>query len=96
MFLFGRDKDCKLKIEKRDDHYPYFYVPDPDGEAVSIFGQRVKRVQVENPYDVKQMRGGYSEVFEADIHYPNRCIIDEVEPSFDEPIRICFIDIEID
>ncbi len=99
-WITQRKKDYSLIIKKIDDFYPYFYIPSEEGEYCSIFGKRLKKIVCNSPYDVKIEREKYEETYEADIHYPNRILIDlyaenKIDLDFEEPLRYHFIDIEI-
>jgi len=94
IYCFYR-KDKKLKIKEIDDFRPYFYVLDPEGEYNSIYGEKLRRVMCEEPYEVYETRKFYGKNFEADVHYPNRFLIDKVDEIESESIRKRFLDIEI-
>ena len=73
--LYVRTKNGKVKIHV-DDFYPYFYVPDVNGEYVAIDGTRVKRVYCEDPSRVPELRSKYKVHYEADIPYTRRFLVD--------------------
>jgi DNA polymerase I len=56
--------------------YPYFYVPDTDGECMSPDGKPLKKIVVNSPGEVRIKRDEFKEHYEADIRYPQRFIID--------------------
>ena len=79
-------QDIKLK--------PYFYVADVNGEYVSIYGDRAKKVETKNSMDIIKQRDNYSKTFESDVLFTNRVLIDKV-PDFGNPdLRIMYFDIE--
>ena len=74
--LYVRFQDkSKMKITVKGFR-PYFYVPDPAGEHLSIFGDRVKKIVLDDPGKVPEMRKNYEKTFEADIPYTRRFFID--------------------
>jgi len=95
LYLFSRDKEGKLEINQVSSFEPYFYVGDEKGKHTSIYGEKARKIVCEEPFDVYNQRQRYGKTFEADIHYPNRYIIDEIEDFGDDPIRKHFIDIEL-
>lgn len=96
VYLFTRDEDKKLSVVKISNFRPYFYVLDEKGCYVSIFGDRCRKIVVESPYDVAILREKYSQTFEADVHYPNRFLIDYYDDIIDEvPLRKQWIDLEM-
>lgn len=96
IYIFSRKEDGELTCEKIDNFRPYFYAEKSGGPYRSIFGDRARRIQVNEPYDVVKERGRYDKTFEADVHYPNRFVIDHYENIIPEvPLRLMFIDIEV-
>ena len=105
--LFARDVDTKeVKRFGIKGFKPYFYAEDSDGEYISCYGDRIKKVVCGLPTDVKKLRGKYPKTFDADILYDMRYTIDKgIYYGFDEtftPIdvpavepRICYFDIEV-
>jgi DNA polymerase elongation subunit (family B) len=79
---------------------PYFYIDkelEDIGDIKSIDGNSVKKINCNNPGDVRNERLKHKKTYEADVRYTNRYIIDKLEnyDKIKEPIRICYIDIEI-
>ena len=105
--LFARDVDTKeVKRFGIKGFKPYFYAEDSDGEYISCYGDKIKKVVCGLPTDVKKLRGKYPKTFDADILYDMRYTIDRgIYYGFDEafnPIdvpamepRICYFDIEV-
>lgn len=95
------------------DLKPYFYVEDPEGEERSYLGKkiRVKKVEVNYPKEVpklkEELRDAGKEVFEYDIPFTRRYLIDkdiycmktyneklkEIKKTFQ--LKILSIDIEV-
>ena len=59
-----------------DDFFPYFYVPDANGEYRSLFGERVRKIVVRDPSEVPKEREKYEQTYEADIPFVRRFLID--------------------
>jgi len=84
IIIFGRDKNGKRYTKRDNDFYPYFY----DSAKKKIVTGAVK--------NVSNLREAYPYTFEADIPYSQRYLIDKYEvPLKEEPLRICYIDIEV-
>ncbi len=74
-----------------EEYYPDVYVKDPNGEFVSIYGDRVSKKNVKNI-----IKGDV--LFESDVNIITKYIIDKYGLS-DIPsknVKVCFIDIETD
>lgn len=95
LYLFSRDENGKLIINQDTSFKPYFYVGKEDGGYTSIYGEKARKIICEEPYDVYKQRQKYDKSFEADVHYPNRYIIDNIEDFGNDPIRKHIIDIEL-
>jgi DNA polymerase I len=91
---WGRNEDGSLYRFKDEDFHPFFYVPDFQGEYVSCFGEKLKKVMCRLPSDVPKERLLYEKHFEGDILYVNRYSIDRLGVLEKEPIKVCSIDIE--
>lgn len=92
---WGRNKDGSLYKVKDENFYPFFYVPDVQGEFVSCFNdERLKKVMCRLPSDVPKERLLYEKHFEGDILYINRYSVDRLGVLEKEPIKVCSIDIE--
>ncbi|MCH7534165.1 MAG: ribonuclease H-like domain-containing protein [Bacteroidetes bacterium] len=92
--MFGRKENGTFY--KKEDHSfrPYFYIKNTRGEFKTITGDRVSKVICNDPREVKEKRELYTH-FEADILYTNRYLIDRVNKIDKEPIRVCYLDIEL-
>lgn len=64
------------RVVRVGDFRPYFYVPDEEGDHVSLFGERLRKVYAPDPSRVPEMRRGYGRHYEADIPYTRRFLID--------------------
>ena len=86
--IFGRELNGTLHEVRITDFKPYFWVreseakrgsPDcitvSDEQAVSIKGERVRKLYTEKPTDVRAVRENYHH-FEADIPFASRFLID--------------------
>lgn len=94
ILLFGRRENKEAYIEKILSFSPYFYIQDEKGSYTSIDGKKLRKIECRNPKDVKIMREGYLNHYEADIIYVCRYIIDRMKELPKEEIRICYLDIE--
>lgn len=94
IYLFSRDKEGKAQVEVVKDFKPYFYVEDL-GIFKSVNGKSLTKIYCKSPSQVPIERVKYSNTYEADIVYTNRYIIDRIEKLEKEPLRICYLDIEI-
>ncbi|MHC1626319.1 MAG: DNA-directed DNA polymerase [Methanoculleaceae archaeon] len=89
--IFGRDAGRRAVHIQVNGFRPYFYVPERDleGRALpdqvtgvdddlyqTIHGARVRRLYTRRPVDVRDIRGNFSEHFEADIPFTTRFLID--------------------
>ena len=108
VFEIYRENRKKIVNEVRD-FYPYFYVLEdeqiPEVQEVlkiesgftSIFGDKLKKITMRRPKDVKFFKQQFNKTFEADILYKNRYLIDRVDHStHNYEYRMCFMDIEVD
>ena len=88
--VFGRDVEGNSKHLRVTGFQPYFFIPleeaieanhppnaypDIETEYVSIYGQPVRKVYVDRPSDVRDIRDKYHH-FEGDISYPVRFMLD--------------------
>ncbi|MFW6026765.1 MAG: DNA polymerase domain-containing protein [Candidatus Woesearchaeota archaeon] len=95
IFLFGRNEDRSSYIIKDTNFKPYFYAEDDNGDYLSIENEKVKKIICKNPFEIIQKRQQYQKTYEADVLYVNRFIIDMFDKIEQEPIRKCYLDIEI-
>ena len=95
IIIRGRHSDGE-RYQERRKYRPYFYVKDPDGDYKSLFGDKLKKVEVTHPANVKTEKLHYPQSFESDVTYINRYMIDCIPEIPKEPIRCAFLDIEVD
>jgi DNA polymerase I len=79
--LYLRTRNGKVKVYV-DDFYPYFYVPDPNGQYMAVDGTKVRKIYVNDPSDVPELRERYKVHYEADIPYVRRFLIDTGVKSY--------------
>ncbi len=96
IYVFGREG--KIPYIKQYDFKPYFYIPDKNGDYVSLTGKRLRKIVANTPDDVKVLRRNFPEHYEADVLFVNRFIIDNFYKSeiLREEIRKFYFDIEVD
>ncbi len=92
--LFGRNNDKTPYHKIIEDFKPYFYIEDEKGDFTTIDGRKVKKIVCNHPAEVRFLRENYKETFEADIPYTERYLVDCIDKLEEEPIRVCYIDIE--
>ncbi len=73
--LYVRTPEGKKRV-KIFGFKPYFYVPDNDGEFISLDNRRVKKVVCNYPEEVSQVRDNYAMHYEANILFVHRFMID--------------------
>lgn len=86
---YGLDSNYKKHKVYIDGFEPYFYVPETDeiseskyikregGIFTNCFGYGVRQLYTRYPEDIPEIRGSFSEHFEADIPYKRRILIDK-------------------
>lgn len=93
LYLFLRDMKGNLRLKTVEDFYPFFYEPDVNGEYIAYDGTKLKKVIVEKPNDVRDMRSDKS--YASDVIYTKNYISQMID-TFDKcPIKYFFLDIEI-
>lgn len=105
LYVFQR-VDGQRVLTKVTDFVPYFYIPEEEkdkleglhitGPFLSSRGDSVMKVDTNLPADVGQLREVYSRTWEADVLFPNRYLIDEVDTLEPCSPKVMFIDIETD
>lgn len=91
--LFCRDEKGEQSINVVNSFFPYYYLPDPNGEHVSYKGERLRKMIVSKPSEVTKNRG--DSAYEADILFTRRFLVDKVDELEKCPIKYAFIDIEV-
>ena len=95
VYLFIRNEDGSLSVRDDKSFYPYYYEPtsDKESDAVSIYGQALKKIYCNKPSEVRKQKS--SQAHEADIIYTKRYILDKI-PTFEKSkTRIIYFDIEV-
>ena len=97
IITFERDNDNKLITKIDNDFYPYFYIANLSGDYNSIDGKKLKKIDCKYPYEVNEKRIMYKseDLYESDIRYVNRYIIDKIKEIKKQNYRLCYLDIEI-
>lgn len=95
IFLFGRYEDKQPYIKVIENFLPYFYIEDKDGMYLSIDGKKLTKITCENIQELTEKKEKYKNHYEGDIFYGNRFIIDNPQYLKKEPIRKCYLDIEV-
>ena len=106
IIIFSRGKNNERNIE-RCEFSPFFYVgideDIPIDERIvnveewknkTLYGERVKKVTVKNPYDIPHLRNLFYKTYEADIPFIWRYWIDRVKEVPLEILRKLYVDIE--
>lgn len=106
--VVGRDtKTREVKQFGVMDFKPYFYAADSNGDLLSCYGDKIKKVICEHPSQIRNKREDYDKTFEADILYDMRYVIDKgIYYGFDDKMqpveltdvvmpRILYFDIEV-
>jgi DNA polymerase elongation subunit (family B) len=105
---FIRHEDGSKEIKKIPGHKPYFFVDESavkvehdsivsfsEPDYKNLYGNKVRRIEVTNPYNVPEVRDIYNgHNWEADVSYHLRYLIDNVEAIEKTKYRINHIDIE--
>jgi len=107
LYLFCRENGTR-EIREVRDFVPYFYVPDTETSVrdlrmkystetcESINGDVVRKAYTNLPSDVAEIREKFTKTWEADILFPTRYMVDEVDSlEYTEP-KVMYLDIEVD
>lgn len=92
IYLFERIND-QLRITEDPDFFPYYYEPSDTGTYTAYDGKKVRKIALNNPYDISKLRSNNS--YESDIAYTKRYIIDRIDEIGPSKTKYLFIDIEI-
>jgi len=95
IYLFCREKDGSQKIIVDKSFLPYYYEPttDKESDALSIYGQALKKIYCQQPGDVRKQRSNAS--YSSDLIYTYRYLVDKVDIIEKSNTRIVFFDIEV-
>jgi DNA polymerase elongation subunit (family B) len=91
--IVSRDKN-KNRTFETIRHTNYFYVKDANGEFVSLWNDKLRKIEVKNYNDLVQKTKFYPETFEGDIPFVNRVLIDKIKDFGNPDLRIYYFDIE--
>lgn len=122
LYFYLRGEDKKKYVRIVEGFNPYFYIKSIERSRLKrmrychinhgyrgIFGEKLSRVEVYSQRDLKGIRqsGVFSELFESDLPYPTRYLIDKgirsgvmmtseglVDCDIDFPFRVWYVDIE--
>jgi DNA polymerase elongation subunit (family B) len=92
IYVFSRNDNCELKINKFVGFFPYFYEPDLTGQFVSFKGEKLRKLIVSNPADIRKQAS--PRAFEADILFVKRFMVDKVDVIDKAPVKYSLIDVE--
>lgn len=80
--IFARDEDGRRVVSTKSFE-PYFYYKDESGDYETIFGDSVSKKTLRHPKQVPNERSKHLEVFEGDIPFTKRFLIDKgIKDSF--------------
>lgn len=107
IYIFRRDPQGRKHIDRITDFRPYFYVkqddkPDNIDRRItditpgfkSVFGDDLVRLSYTNPKHTYTLREQFKKTYEADVLFPLRYLIDEVDTIESGMLRLLYIDIE--
>jgi DNA polymerase I len=75
LILHLRDENKGRRVVEVIGFKPHFYVPDPAGDFRSLFGERLRKIEVPNFKIVPSERAKYPRHFQADIPYTRNFLI---------------------
>jgi len=111
ILLFKRNEDGTKTVDRVTDFEPYFYIEQDYMEAIkgklmspdvtvhkTVFGKNALKVTTRSPYDIYQIKKevDYTRIYEADIPYDLRYMIDVVETNEPTKYKVLTFDIETD
>ncbi|PIO00433.1 hypothetical protein COT72_01875 [archaeon CG10_big_fil_rev_8_21_14_0_10_43_11] len=108
--VFSRGADKKKRVDIVTGVEPYFFVlakdqkkaeklehvvrVEAETKKTTLDGQAVVKVVCNIPAHVKELRKNFEHTFEADILFTNRYVIDTYDAIEQDPLRVCYLDIE--
>jgi len=107
IIVISRDEKGVKYYKRVSDFRPYFYVPAddevPDDYRItgvekgytSILGEPLKKIYVRKSNMVSELRDKFSNHYEADILFSQRYIIDKIGEVEPYPLKVLFLDIEL-
>lgn len=93
--ILERDDEGTLYRKKYNCPY-YFYVPDEDGDSVSIYKDKLKRLEFETKQEYDTARRSHAIKFESDFTPLKRILMDVYNGRPTPKVNYAFIDIEVD
>jgi len=93
LLVRGRRAD-KTRYTKTVKMKPYFYVGNIHGDFVSIDDVPLKKIEFDHTSALIRARDKYSTTYESDVRHHIKYMIDTHSTIDEEPIRICYLDIE--
>jgi len=97
LLLYFREGEKRI-VKKVDWFSPYFYVDIPisnqQPSKITIDGKPVWKIEVDNTKEIYNLRSLYPRVYEADVEFTRRFMIDNVKKLEKAQYRIMTIDIE--
>lgn len=93
IYIRGRDKNGK-RYTSKSTQKPYFYVQSKDGEYVTLDDIKVKKVEFEDNGELYNRRDVFNKTWEDNVSLTTRYMLDNLTDIEEEPVRICFLDIE--
>lgn len=99
VFVSERSKDGIRVIKKYAAPY-YLYIEDEDGPYVSMYGNKLSRVDFSSGKELRDGRAYYNRLgtitFESDVRPEHRILEREYAHEEIHPIHVTFVDIEVD
>lgn len=96
VFVWERDAEGNRHCFSHE-YNPYFYVPDPDGERETIFGDRVKKVTFDFTNEAKYAAENvFNKTFESDFSALDRILMDKYYNVPPPKLHLALLDIETD
>lgn len=86
-------EDKKLVIKEDNTFFPYFFEPDPNGQYLGYDGTKLTKIHCKAPHEVKNQRTSKS--YEADVLYPKRYLIDNINFIEKSNTKYILYDIEV-
>lgn len=93
IYIFNRLADGSQQIIEDDKFLPYYFVSHSQGEHKSIYGDKLKKLYVINPSDIRKQAS--SNAFESDVHFTKQYILDKIPTIEKSRTRWIMYDIEV-
>ena len=84
------------RIRKEHDPEYYYYVEDPNGKDVSIFGKRLSKRTANSWWDLQGIRKISKNLYESDIDPEIKCLGKHYYGKEPPELHVTFFDIEVD